>query len=388
MWRSPRILAGFVLALAIVGVLAIAGESSDARQRSDFTIEFSAGLLLREGHPSSAYDQTVLGATMTKVAPQGRIDPRLPFNLPLGAALPFVPLSLLPFDVAFRVWQLLLVIAMAGTVFALQRAVPLGSRAPVVAGLCVLAAVPTWAALTEGQPTPLLALGGALGIVALRQDRALIATLAGLLLAIKPQYLPAYLIVLIGARHWRSTLAAALGAAALLLSPLAAGGIDGMRAWLHSAFGANAVVGVRLTEAWIGSLASLIPSDWVTTVSLAIYIATLLGLLLLAWRGRYPGLALAALAGWVVVLASPHALPHDLLLLLIPGWLGFGLARSGFVPSPALGLLATNLALVVDQRSVGFVIAPIVMTVVVAWYALAFRQRAARPRRPQAARAA
>jgi hypothetical protein len=97
MWRSQRIRIGIVIGLAVVGILAIAGETSDARQRSDFTIEFSAGLLVREGHLAAPYDQPVLGATMSQVAPDGRIDPRLPFNLPLGVALVFVPLSLLPF---------------------------------------------------------------------------------------------------------------------------------------------------------------------------------------------------------------------------------------------------------------------------------------------------
>lgn len=388
MARFQRFLVGIVLALAVVGLLVIAGQPSGARQRSDFTIEFAAGLLIREGHLAAPYDQSVLAATMRRVAPDGGIDPRLPFNLPLGAALPFVALSLLPFDVAFRIWQLLLVIALAASVLALQRVIPLGPRAPLVAGVCVLAAVPTWAALTEGQPTPFLALGGALCIVALRQDRALIAVLAGLLLAIKPQYLPAYLIVLFAQRRWRSVLAASLGAAIVLISPLAAGGIGGLRAWLHNAIGANQVVAVRFSEAWIGSLAPFIPSDWVTAVSFGIYVGTTLALLWLAWRRRLGGLALAALAGWVVVLASPHALPHDLALLLVPGWLAVALARDRLMPSPALGLLATNVALVVDQRGVGLAIAPIIMTCVLLWYGWAFRQRGAQPRRPIRARAA
>jgi hypothetical protein len=386
--RLRRMLAGVVLALAVAGFLVIVNESSEARQRSDFTIDISAGLLIREGHLGDPYDQAVLGATMRKVAPAGNIDPRLPFSLPLGAALPFAALSLLPFDVAFRVWQLVSAAALIGAVVVLQRAAPLGSRAPAFAVVGLLAAVPTWAALTEGQPTPFLALGAALIILSLREDGALVPTAAGALLAIKPQYLPAYLVVLFAARRWRSLLAASLGAALLLLSPLAAGGIDGVRAMLHNALGANQVVAVRLTEAWIGSLSPVIPAHLVTTVSLGLFTATVLALLLVAWRRPSQGFWLAALAGWLVVLASPHALPHDLLLLLVPGWLAFALARDRLLPSPLIGLLLTDLALVVDQRGVGLAVAPIVMTGVLLYYGWAFRRRAAQPRRPHAARAA
>ncbi|HTD77056.1 MAG TPA: glycosyltransferase family 87 protein [Chloroflexota bacterium] len=394
--RRPvdRAVLAVTVALAAAGLAVILTQSPAARLSSDFTINYSAGVLLRQGHLAAPYDQAELGAMMRRVAPDGAIDPRLPFSLPLAAALPYAVLSLLPFEVAFRLCQLLSAALLLVAVLLLMRAAPTlpspargGGKYLGLAVLGVLAAVPTWGAFTEGQPTAWLLLGAAMMVLALRSDSPALAAGAGMLLAVKPQYLPVYLALLFAARRWRSLGAAATGGAIVLLSPLA-GGAGGLSAMVHNALSANQAVAIRLNESWIGVIGAALPTRAATMVAIALYLAMLLALCWLAWR-RLPSLiAFATLAGALAVLASPHSLPHDLLILAVPVWLAIVLYRQGALPNPMPALLAIDLAVLIDLRGIDIPLGPIVVTAVVAWYGWQFRQRAAQQRRPPIGRAA
>ena len=382
------------VALAAAGLVVILTQSPASRLSSDFTINYSAGALVRQGHLAAPYDQAALGTMMRRVAPDGAIDPRLPFSLPLAAALPYAALSLLPFELAFRLCQLLSAALMLIALLLLQRGAPTlpspargGGKYMGLAVLGVLAAVPTWGAFTEGQPTAWLLLGATMIVLALRSDSPALAAGAGILLAVKPQYLSAYLIILFAARRWRSLGAAATGGAVVLLSPLA-GGAAGLSAMVHNALSANQAVAIRLNESWIGVIGPALPARVATMVAIALYLAVLLALGWLAWR-RLPSLiGFGTLAGALAVLASPHALPHDLLILAVPAWLAIVLYRQGALPNPLPALLAIDVAVLIDLRGIDIPLGPIVMTAVVFWYGWQFRQRAAQQRRPPIGRAA
>ena len=376
-----------VVALAAAGFLVILLQPRAARLSSDFTINYSAGVLVRQGHFAAPYRQAALADTMRRVAPDGAIDPRLPFSMPLVAALPFAALSLLSIDLAFRVWQIVAAALLLVAVLILQRARPLDRKAPAFAMLGLLAAVPTWTALTEGQVTPLLVVGGALLVAALSRDRWGLAAAGGALLAIKPQYLPAYLLVVLAARRWRMLLVAGVAATLVLMSPLAAGA-GGMAAMVHNALRANQAVAIRLDEAWIGVLGPALPAVAATAVAIAVYLAVLAALGLTAWRRPASTTGFAVLAVALSLLASPHALPHDLLMLAVPAWLAVDLFFEGRLPNPIPGLLLIDLALLIDLHGVGLPLGPIVMTAVVLWYGWRFRQRAQQHRRPPVVQAA
>jgi len=384
--RVPRALLALVLALAAAGLMVVLTQSPASRLSSDFTINYSAGTLVRQGHFAAPYQQAELGDMMRRVAPGGAIDPRLPFSLPLGAALPYAVLSLLPIEPAFRLWQLVTVALLLIAIVLLQRALPLPG-APGLAMVGLLAAIPAWATLTEGQPTAWLFLGGAMVVAVLHRDSPAMAAGAGVLLAVKPQYLPAYLAIIFAARRWRSLAAAAAGAGLLLLSPLV-GGTTGLTAMVHNALSANQAVAVRLNESWIGLIGPALPASMATAVAIILYVGVLAALLVVAWRRPASVIGFAALVGALTVLASPHALPHDLLILAVPAWLAFVLYREGPLPNPVPGLLAVDVALLIDLRGVGLPLGPIVMTAVIAWYGWQFRQRAAQRRRPPIGRAA
>lgn len=385
-WFDRGLLA-MVLALAVAGAIIVGGQPRPARLTTDFTIDYSAGLLLREGRISAPYDQGQLADTMRRVAPDGSIDPRLPFNKPLAAALPAAVLSLLPLELAFRAWQIISVGLLLLTLLILNRLHPLGGRALILGMLGLLAAVPTWATLTEGQLTPLLPLGAALAVASLRSKQPMLALAAGALLASKPQYLPAYLLVCFGARAWRPLVAASIGGSLILLSPLV-GGWGNLLAMVHQAEAANRIVDVRLNEAWIGVLGAVVPAAAVTSVSIGTFGVAHAVLGWLAWRRPANMMPFIALAGVLGVLSSPHALPHDLVILAVPVWLVVAAYRDDLVPNPMPLLVVADLALVVDLRGIGVPVAPIVITVALLWLLWQFRQRTASWKQPPVVRAA
>jgi hypothetical protein len=409
------------VALAAAGLSVILTQSPASRLSSDFTINYSAGVLIRQGHLAAPYDQAALGAMMRRVAPDGAIDPRLPFSLPLAAGLPYAALSLLPRDVAFRLCELVSLALLMVAILLLQRAAPIlpcprgksrdpddtgspkgagdlelslhrvrgsvGVRVLALAIVGLLAAVPTWGTLTEGQPTAWLFLGGAMVVLALRSDSLALAAGAGVLLAVKPQYLPAYLAVLFAARRWRSLVAAAVGGGLVLLSPLA-GGVSGLSAMVHNALSANQAVDVRLNEAWIGLFGPVLPARIATVAAIALYVGLLAALCLLAWRRPASLIGFTALAGALAVLASPHALPHDLVILAVPAWLAVVLYLRRELPNPFPAFLALDVALLIDLRGTGVPLGPLVMTAGVVWYGWQLRRRAVQRRRPPIGQAA
>ncbi|HEX3629900.1 MAG TPA: glycosyltransferase family 87 protein [Candidatus Dormibacteraeota bacterium] len=367
--RADRLLLALVIALAAAGVVAVASQSRSARLAADFTVDYSAGVLLREGRLAAPYQQAELARTIRAVAPDSGIDQRLPYNLPLAAALPYAALSLLPLEAAFRLFQAISLGLVMAVVLLLQSAASLGRRAPLFAALGTLAAVPVWATLTEGQPTAFVLTGAGLVVVCLRFRLIGLAALGGGLLAVKPQYLPAYLAILLAAREWRLLLAALVGGTLMLLSPLA-GGPGALLAMLHNALLVNELVSLHINESWVGLLAVALPTGVATTAAVLLDGTALLALAWVGWRRPSNLIAYAAIAGVLAVIASPHALPHDLILLAVPSWLTVRLQRDGQLPDLLRVWVLVDLALIVDLHGVPVPLAPIALTLLLGYIAL------------------
>jgi hypothetical protein len=271
------------------------------------------------------------------------------------------------------------VLALLGSLILLHKRWPLGRTSGAWALLGTVAAVPVWAALTEGQPTPLLLLGAAHLLWA--SDRRpitpwlpLVAAGGGALLAVKPQYLPPYLLILLAARRPLLLTGGIAGGALVLMSPLL-GGPSTLLAMVHNALLANEVVSIRADESWVGVLAAVAPLTIASLVGVFLSLAALIGLSWLAWRKTIDITIYSALVGMVAVLLSPHALPHDLVILGAPAWLSFALWRGGMLPNPVFGWILVDLALVIDLRGIGVPVAVLTLTGMLVWAALQLRQR-------------
>ncbi len=372
-WR--RLTVAVIAAFVIAGLLVVGHQSSLARRSADFTINYSAGLLIREGHPQAIYQRDQLGPLMLRLS-DNAIDPRLPFDAPLALALPWVPLTFLPLEPAFHIWQIVTLSLLLLSLMLLARWLPLGRRSLPLAMTALLAFPATWALFSEGQSSALLLLGAVLLVGAWRHDHWWMAAAGALLLGLKPQYLPAYLVLLGAQRQWRTLTAAVLGAAAAGLSPLLAGGVNGLSAMVWSALEAGQGV-VRYNESLIGTVSPLLPGRFPTILGFSIWAFALAALALAASRGaRAHGIGLAALASTVAILFSPHALPYDTVLLAVPAWLSFVLYRMKAIPSPAPAWMAIALAVVVDLGSPLVMLAPLVLLGCLVWYCRAYLRRA------------
>jgi hypothetical protein len=373
LWQ--RLAVAVVAAFLIAGLLVVGHQSSLARRSADFTINYSAALLIREGHPEAIYKPDQLGPLMLRLSDRA-IDPRLPFDGPLALALPWVPLTFLPLELAFHVWQILTLCQLVLALMLLARWLPLGRRSLPFAIAALLAFPASWALFSEGQSSGLLLLGAVLLIGAWRRDRWWMAAAGALLLGLKPQYLPAYLILLGTQRQWRPLIAAVLSAAAVGLSPLLAGGVNGLLAMVGSALKAGEGV-ARYNDSLIGTLSPYLPGRLPTILGFSLWALALAALAVAAWRrqGAQP-IAFAALATGVAVLFSPHALPYDTVLLAVPAWLSFVLHRMKAIPTPAPIWLALAFAVVSDLGGSFVSLAPVVLLAGLIWYGRAYLRRA------------
>jgi hypothetical protein len=369
--RWQRWTLAVVAAFMIAGVIVVGHQSSLSRRSADFTINYAAALLVREGHPEAVYHRDELGPLMMRLS-ENAIDPRLPFDAPLALALPFVPLTFLPLEAAFHVWQIVTLGLLVVSMVLLTRWLPLGGRTLPLAIAALLGFPATWALLSEGQSSALLLLGAVLLVGGLRRNQWWLAAAGGLLLALKPQYLPAYLVLLGAQRQWRALVAALLAAVTVGLSPLLAGGVSGLFAMVWSALEAGQGV-VRYNESLIATVAPGLPGRLPTVLGFTLWALALAVVAVVALRrGRAHPIAVAVLATVVAILFSPHALPYDTVLLAVPAWLSFVLYRMGAIPSPAPAWLAVAVALVIDLGSSLVSLAPIALLGCLLWYGHAY----------------
>ncbi len=368
-------LAGFALVPVVLSVRAGAA----GVQSSDFTVLYTAATLVRHGQLAAVYNQATMGPALLEVS-DGHIDPTLPFDYPLADALPLVPLTLLPLQAAFRVWQLLILLLLAAAVFVLNRLYPLGPAAVPFGLLAVLAAEPTWALLTEGQLGGVLLVGAVAVLAAADRDVAGWGFLGGVLLAFKPQYLPAYLALLWAGRCRRALVAVIAGSLLVGCSALLAGGPSGIAAMVRGMLAGSAWADLRSMDSWAGLLALALPPRLAMIAGLGLFGATLIVLPVLA-RRRTDLLPFAGLAGCLALLGSPHTLPHDMVLLLVPAWAAFVLHRQGRLRSPVAGLVILQVGWVVDLHGLPVSAGALALTGVLGWYLIDFKRRAAA--RPQ-----
>lgn len=392
--RRHRLTLALLIAFTLAGLLAVALQSSQARRSADFTIDYSAASLIREGHADAVYDRQRLGPLMLRLS-DNAIDPRLPFDAPLALALPLVPLTYLPLEVAFHLWQLITVGLLFLVLILLGRWLPLFPRSAWLGLLAILAFPATWSLLSEGQSSAMLLLGATLLIGAWRRDLLSLGTGGGALLAMKPHYLPVYLILLLAARRWKALGGAFFGGIVVGFSPLLAGGVTGMTSMVWSALDSGQGV-IRYNESLIGTLAPLFPGPRATYVGFAIWALVLIVLGCAALlrpltdrSGITTDISMAAVMTMAGLLFAPHALPYDLVLLAVPCWLTFALHRDGKAADPSLAWIVVGLALLLDLHASMVPLAPIAIASVIGWTLLgAFRPRSSSGAAPPVVRAA
>src|SRR5947199_5146799 len=287
----------------------------------DFVLFYAAGKIVAAHQTDHLYDpdlqeQIEHGLTGERSGRHGLINP--PFF-----ALPFVPLTALPYLAAFALWSALGIALLMGTLRLVGR---------LDAAPWVLAFVPVWAAIGYGQNSLLSLFILASVYVLLRRGRDGVAGVVLGCLLYKPQLVVVLATLLLLDRHCRAH--ARLGAAAVLLAAITLA-LSVPAPLEYPALGRlfATMLGERgFPTAKMHSLYSFFVLLLPGHLSAAAALTLLSSLAVLAVvRLRQPPYATDTLdqwyaaAIWGTVLVSPHVPLYDLSLLVLPALL----VRSG-----------------------------------------------------------
>lgn len=310
-WRNLGVAAGAAAAaiFAIFDLYSWAVAYASDHFHNDFTFYFVAARIgLTHGWPS-IYDLHLQQVGLDELASRITVAELARYISPPPVAWLALPLTALPYQVAYWTWSALLVIAL---VSAWYLAAPATGRVRVIFLAAAVGWLPVIYGLQLGQPGMFVALGVAGSYALLRANRPFIAGIALGVLALKPQLAFLVPLALLAAGRWRafagSTLALG-GLAGLSAIALGSAGINEYLARLS--FAASVPVNRELTLAFVLGAAAR---------PVQIFIAAWTMLIVYRMRRRGPEWPfVCALVGGM--LATPYVHLDDLMMLGLAGWL-------------------------------------------------------------------
>jgi hypothetical protein len=315
--------AGMLLLGVVFTFLSLIGSGDAGLKQNDFIAFYTGGHFVASGHASDIYSIPAVGRFERHlVYPLTVRWGALPWIYPPFLGILLAPLGALPYTFAWWTWFAINFALLLWSIRWLVSLLRLSQGRKVVFWLITLSFLPAFIALVQAQLSIVLLACFTGAIVSLERDRRV---LAGALLActlIKPQYCLPLLLVLALRREWRTLAGFALTAAAftgipvLLFGP---GMIRGYLAILRAAQGWHTRYGYgpRTNYGLAGFMQLLLARHTATMAANALIVLSLAALVWLVYR-RVQADAALALAMLVGILASPHVLVHDLILVLIP----------------------------------------------------------------------
>jgi alpha-1,2-mannosyltransferase len=286
---------------------------------TDFSSFYAAGSMALEGHAADAYDMAVHYAREQQIF--GARTPYYAWFYPPFLLFIAAPLALLPYPAALIIWQAATLAFYLGVIGAILQ--PIRRSRPDLGHLWVwlaLAFPAVFINLGHGQNGLLTAalLGAAL--LTLARQPLWSGTLFGLL-AYKPQFALVIPIALLASNQWRVITAAAATIVALFVLSVAAFGTEIWYAFAASTEMSrklllqNGDVGFEKLQSmfavvrmWGGGIPLAYVAQGATSLAAICGVAW-------AWRGSSDFNITAALLTIATLLASPHTLDYDLMIL-------------------------------------------------------------------------
>lgn len=321
MYFTPKRLKLYLWALLLLELIICLGFRSSIRSGAiDFRVYYTAGYMLRTGQTSLLYDLPTEKLLQNQlIAP---MPGALAFFAPPFAALPFAPLSLLPYHAAFWV---LLAINLALLLFTARimrsHLNALAARWPPLPFLLFLTFIPAGLTLVMGQLSILMLLFFCAGFALLQNSRPMLAGLVLSLALIKFQIVIPVVLLFLLWRQWRFLLGFLTGSALLAALSILLVGLRGSQLYLHTLFSNSGPLNAASTGT-INVSVDRMPNLYglLATVtghhhlSLALTLAACLAFI--AWAALRPvSLPLALLLS---VGTGLYLFPCDLTLLLLP----------------------------------------------------------------------
>ena len=290
---------------------------------TDYIYFYVMGSLVSEGRTDALYDPAAHLAEGRR-----KIDPQLNLYAPYSnygpqVAAAFAPLSRVTFGKSLAIFLILTALAYAASVWLVWSVSPALHRYGAPVAILAAGAPAFFTLIRYAQLSGLSLLLLSLALVALVRDRRFLAGAFIGLMVFKPQLGVVIALVMILAGDWRIVAGAALTGSAELAGAWLAGGSRVMRQY----------GGVLLTLARDPSLVQIYPgevhslrgfahlltgSSVVLSVVTIAALATAVWLGVRTWKSSMPLTVKWGLLVVLTVLASPHLLTYDLILLTIP----------------------------------------------------------------------
>ncbi len=290
---------------------------------TDYIYFYVMGSLIAEGRADALYEPDAHLAEGRR-----RIDPQLNLYAPYTnygpqVAAAFAPLSRLTFGRSLAVFLILTALAYAASVCLVWRLTPALGPYGVLVAILAAGSPAFFTLIRYAQLSGLSLLLLSLALVALVRDRRFLAGVVIGLMVFKPQLGVVIALVMILAGEWRVVAGAAVAASAELAAAWLVSGSNVMRQY----------VDVLVTLARDPSLVQIYPGEvhslrgfvhLLTASPLVLSVASILAVVAAVWIGLRTwksGAPVTMKWGVLVVLtvlASPHLLTYDLMLLTIP----------------------------------------------------------------------
>jgi hypothetical protein len=303
---------------------------------SDFVSFYAAGKLTLAGTPALAYDHAAHLLAERQVTLPGA--PYQYFFYPPVYLLLCAPLALLPYPLAYALFEALTLVLFTLVMRAVLRERGYGWLAPLLAFPAV------WWTLGEGQNAFLTA--ALLGLFTLLVDtRPLRAGALLGLLCYKPHFGLLAPVALLAGRRWAALAGATAAVVALVGASTLAFGLATWHAYLLALAGSAQVYGSGVIElaGFITPFGAARLVGWTLDAAYVLQgVCTVLMVLLVAlvWRGRASLTQRAAILLVATLLAVPLALIYDqLVALLAIGWLVREARETGFLAWEKLALI-------------------------------------------------
>lgn len=349
---ARRLLRRFTVAafLCVAGItiaaygIAIA-RAAHGRGSADFVSYYAAAHIIRDGPREDLYDPTLQLNVERHIVGEDAANwsAANEYSNPAVYAALLSPIASLSAQGAYGVMlalEIALLLGCASLLWSLAQTVPVFQRIALIVGFVGSAFV--LQGLFETQ-TSLLVLASVLTSLSLRlHGHGFAAGLTLSLLALKPQLVPGFLVVLVLLRSWTTINGFALGALAIVAASFAVVGFHGMHGQVmlptHATFGSR--ITSTTNQNWIGFVESAANGDKILLwVGLPLCVAVIA--VLLASVTQVPSTIVHYSAAAVASLvANPHVQSHDLALLVVPvlafivvlqrPWLALGCYFSAF----------------------------------------------------------
>ncbi|MEO8286852.1 MAG: glycosyltransferase family 87 protein [Chloroflexota bacterium] len=359
----------------------------------DFISTLTGALVLRNGDGPQLYNLETQRDAQNSIfrgyRPSLSTAEILPYNHMPFEALLIAPFMGLPYPIVFALWTLLCGIAVGMSLGLMDGGLPVARPVGWVLSMAACSYLPLIRGLMLGQNSALVLLGLCALYVSLKRQQYGWAGAALVLIALKPQVLPAVLLVLVLQKHWKvlGIFAAMLAGMSIAAMPLLGVGwpLDYARLLVGVAgWSSTGAIDPAIMHNWRGLLTNLFGSSapGIVTPLFVLFSLLSIGLIVWSWLRSRVGNSdaepdeeliednhsyvprrdlLWALVGIVAVLTSLHLNPHDLTLLIFPAWIIGAYATSGlwskgvsrlWVALLAIGYLLAPMTLINPRASV------------------------------------